>query len=264
MVRTSRNLRLLVLALLFAAFCAYSRGDRDPIRISVSANLTAEMPRTILWAWEEPEDLRAADPERVGVAFLADRVFIGENVIVIPRRQPILVPPGIWAEAVVRLEAANSFQDDAATRRATADAILTAARLPGIRAVQVDFDAAPSQRDFYAGVLRDVRAALPQGERLEMTALVSWCSKSESWLHALPVDAAIPMDFRLGRHVGTWGVREPLCMGTIGVSTDEPSIRPAQISPDEVTYVFAPRPFTSEQLALLNQGKIPNDRKGAR
>jgi hypothetical protein len=53
-------------------------------------------------------------------------------------------------------------------------------------------------------------------------------------------------------------------MGTIGLSTDEPSTRPAQISPDEVLYVFAPRPFTADQLALLNQGKIPNDRKGAR
>jgi hypothetical protein len=264
MARTSRNLRLLVLGLLFAAFCTHSHGDRDPTRISVSAHFPAQMPRTILWAWEEPEDLRAADPERVGVAFLADRVFIGANVIAIPRRQPILVPPGIWAEAVVRLEAANSFQDDAETRRATADAILKAARLPGIRAVQVDFDATPAQRMFYAEVLREVRAGLPPGERLEMTALVSWCSLSEGWLHALPVDAAIPMNFRLGRHVGVWGVQEPLCMGTIGVSTDEPSTRPAQSSAHDVTYVFAPRSFTARQLTLLNQGKIPNDRKGAR
>jgi hypothetical protein len=264
MARSPRNIRLPVLALLFAAFCAHSLGDRDPFRLSASAHFPAAMPRMVLWAWEEPEDLRAADPQRLGVAFLAERVFVGNRVSSIPRRQPILVPQGMWAEAVVRMEAAESFQDEAGTRSETAEAILRAARLPGIRAVQVDFDATPAQRSFYAEVLHQVRVGMPPGERLEMTALVSWCSQSEGWLRSLPVDAAIPMEFRLGRHVGAWGVREPLCMGAIGVSTDEASTRLAQLMRNQITYVFAPRPFTSEQMALLNQGKVPTDAKGAR
>jgi Protein of unknown function (DUF3142) len=264
MARSPRNFRLLLLALPFAAFCAHSLGDRDPFRLSAGAHFPGAMPRIVLWAWEEPEDLRSADPQRLGVAFLAERVFIGDRVRALPRRQPILVPQCIWAEAVVRLEASDSFHDEAATRIETVDAILTAAHLPGIRAVQIDFDATPAQRPFYAEVLRQVRAGLPTGERLEMTALVSWCSQREGWLRALPVDAAIPMEFRLGRHVGNWGVREPLCAGAIGVSTDEPSSRPTELIPNQITYVFAPRPFTAEQLALLNQGKVPNNAKGAR
>jgi len=264
MIRIARTHRALILALILSALCLQTRGDRDPINVSAAHLFPAAMPRTVLWAWEEPEDLRAADPGRVGVAFLASRVFVGDRVSIVPRRQLILVPPGIWAEAVVRVETGAAFHDGPATRGATADAILTAARLPGIRALQIDFDAAQSQHAFYADVLRQVRAGLPRDERLEITALVSWCAQRQGWLRALPVDAAIPMEFRLGRHAGLWTVREPLCAGAIGVSTDEPANRPTQILPNRITYVFAPRPFTGGQLALLNQGHIPNDSKGAR
>lgn len=264
MARSPRILRLCLLALILATLCARTRGDRDPIGISAAHLFPANMPRTILWAWEEPEDLRAVDPARVGVAFLAARVFVGDRVSSVPRRQPILVPPGIWAEAVVRVEATAAFHDNDATRSATANAIISAAQLPGIRAVEIDFDATQSQRAFYADVLRQVRAALPSGERLDITALASWCAQSNGWLHGLPIDAAVPMNFRLGRHTGMWGVREPLCAGAIGVSTDEPANRPAAAQPNRVTYIFSPRPFTGPQLALLNQGNIPNDAKGAR
>jgi len=260
MPRFPRQLRPAVLGIILAALCLHTRGDRtaQPRPAVTPAN----KPHIILWAWEEPEDLRTADTHSVGVAFLAERVFIGNEVSVIPRRQRILVPQGIWAEAVFRIEPGAEFQDDPAIRQATADAILNAAHLPGLRAVQVDFDAAQSQRAFYAGVLRRVRAGLPPGERLEITALVSWCSQSEGWLHALPIDAAVPMDFRLGRHIGDWGTREPLCADDIGIATDEPSNWPEIVN--QTIYVFAPRPFTGPQLALLNQGKIPNDLKGAR
>ena len=60
----------------------------------------------MIWAWEEPEDLRGIDPRRVGVAFLTERVFLGRVAKVIPRRQRILAPDGVYAVAVVRLEGA--------------------------------------------------------------------------------------------------------------------------------------------------------------
>ncbi len=261
MLRSPRHVRPLILALIFAALCLHTRGGRTPQPRPTA--ISANKPHIVLWAWEEPEDLRTADPHRVGVAFLAERVFIGKQVSVIPRHQKILVPQGTWTEAVVRLEPDAEFHDDPATRSATADVILKAAHLPGLRALQVDFDAAQSQRAFYADVLRQVRAGLPTGERLEITALVSWCSQSQGWLHALPVDAAVPMDFRLGRHIGDWATREPLCAGNVGISTDEPLNRPEE-NANQTMYVFAPRPFTGPQLAMLNQGKIPNDPKGAR
>jgi hypothetical protein len=82
---------------------------------------------------------------------------------VAPRRQRILAPDGVYAVAVVRVEAERGFVDSNFLRAETADAVLRAAVLPGVRGVQVDFDATDSQRDFYAEVLRRVRARLPRG-----------------------------------------------------------------------------------------------------
>jgi hypothetical protein len=213
-------------------------------------------PPTIVWAWEEPEDLRALDPARTGVAFLAERVSLGNVVQVVPRRQPILVPGSVYAVAVARIEVGSGFRDSPALRQQTAAALLRAAALPGIRAVQVDFDATASQRDFYADVLRRIRADLPPQLGLTMTALVSWCAESDGWLDGLPVDAAVPMYFRLGRHLGRWRVREPLCVGNVGVSTDEPGSAP-RLGPADRAYVFSPRPWTPDQLARLNRSGFP-------
>lgn len=262
--RRAINIALLV-AVLFVS--AGLHGDRDATAAAGPHRL-AGLPPIVLWAWEEPEDLRAIDPQRVGVAFLADRVFVGNKVTVVPRHQRILVPGSIWAEAVVRIEASRDFEDSETTRRATAGAVLGAARLPGIRGVEVDFDATPPQYAFYADVLRQVRAALPTGEGLEITALASWCAQPEGWMHTLPIDFAVPMNFRMGEHVGSWPVREPLCASAVGFSTDEPAQQQAifaAASPGRRTvYIFSPRPWTESQLAALNRGRIPQDVRGAR
>lgn len=245
------------------------RGDgAGPGNAAPDAHSLAGAPPIVLWAWEEPEDLRTADPAHVGVAFLAERVFVGSKVEIVRRHQRILTPGSIWAEAVIRIEATRAFEDNATTRRAAADAVLQAAHLPGIRGVQIDFDATAQQRAFYAEVLRQVRAALPAGEHLEITALVSWCAQPQSWIHALPVDLAVPMNFRLGEHVGAWVVREPLCAGATGISTDEPEGQASALAATPVqkrtVFLFAPLPWTADQLAALNRGNVPHDRRGAR
>jgi len=225
----------------------------------------AETPRMILWAWEEPEDLRGLDPQRAGVAFLAERIFLGSSVQVLPRRQRLRVPDGIWAEAVVRIEAGSSFRDSDALRKQTANALLQAASLPHIRSLQVDFDATQSQQAFYAEVLRRVRKKLPPTTGLSMTALVSWCSVEGGWMSGLPVSEAVPMYFRLGKHVGWWSIREPLCSRSLGISTDEPWTAP-DIQSGKTIYIFAPKPWTAEQLALANHNRFPlqslSDTKG--
>ncbi len=218
-------------------------------------------PAVMLWAWEEPEDLRGLDARRSGVAFLAERVFLVRDAVAVPRQQRILVPEGVWAEAVVRFEAERGFQDSAVLREQTARAVLRVAALSGVRGVQVDFDATQSQRSFYTDVLRRVRAGLPKGEGLSMTALVSWCSVEDGWMRGLPVDAAVPMYFQMGKHVGWWSVREPLCEGSVGVATDEPWMGGEMRSGQRV-YVFAPRPWTAEQLALVNRGRFPTEQRG--
>jgi hypothetical protein len=91
---------------------------------------------------------------------------------------------------------------------------------------------------------------------LTMTALVSWCSSPDGWLRDLPVDAAVPMYFRLGKHAGAWEIGEPLCAGTVGVSLDERGTAPEYIGGVR-TYVFSPRPWTGQQLAVLNREGFP-------
>ena len=63
-------------------------------------------PRLVLWAWEEPEDLRFLDTGHVGVAFLASTVNLnGEKASIRPRFQRLLVPDDAKLIAVVRIEA---------------------------------------------------------------------------------------------------------------------------------------------------------------
>lgn len=258
--RTGLSLAILLLVSLYVASLLWGDFAR-PLGHSSAAKSAGAAPATILWAWEEHEDLRAIDLQRIGVAFLAERVFLGETVQVYPRRQSILVSDRAYAVAVIRLEAASGFVDSDELRAETADAVLRAATLPAIRGIQVDFDAAASQRQFYADVLRRVRSRLPAQMGLTITALVSWCASPDGWLRNLPVDAAVPMYFRLGKHAGQWEVHEPLCLGNIGTSIDEPGLTPGAVDQSR-TYLFAPRPWTAEQIAILNQNRFPIQSRG--
>ncbi len=250
-------------------------GDaRETARAAAAISRPAGAPAVMLWAWEEPEDLRLLDARRAGVAFLAERVFLGEDATVVPRRQSIRVPDGIWAEAVVRMEVGPGFKDTEKMRAETAQAVLRAASLEKIRGLQIDFDATASQQTFYADVLRRVRAGMPRGMRLNMTALVSWCSATAAdgvkadWLRALPVDGAVAMYFRLGALRGQWQLHEPLCAGAVGVSTDEAALALQRVGPELQAgghvYLFAPRPWTQQQIAVVNGGGFPEDRNHER
>lgn len=211
----------------------------------------------MLWAWETAEDLTGLDTHQVGVAFLARQLLVGSQVKVRPRYQPLRVPPGTWLIAVVRVEVPPHTAPGKDEVMPTAQAIVEAARLPNVRALQVDFDAVASQRAFYANVLRDVRMALPSGFPLSMTALVSWCGR-DSWLNGLPVNEAVPMFFRMGGPASTRAtaprsqaaIIEPLCSGAAGLATDEawPELRPAQR-----VYLFRPGSWTKNEIAQVNK-----------
>ena len=61
-------------------------------------------PRTILWAWERPEDLRFLDPRQVGVAYLAATLDLPDGrVLVRPRFQPLRVPDSVSCSARISL-----------------------------------------------------------------------------------------------------------------------------------------------------------------
>jgi hypothetical protein len=238
----------LSVALATVVLCAPHAGDGSIGR----AATFARAPDVVLWAWEQPQDLSFIDPARVGIAFLARTVTIAvDGVRMRPRMQPLRVPPATAAIAVARIET----RDDPAPSRLEAlrpdvvAAIADLARLPGIAAVQVDYDAPRSQRTFYRALLADLRRALPDSLALSMTALASWCV-GDRWLDGIDVDEAVPMVFRMGadarvvRHAlarGDFPCAE--CRTSIGIATDEAA--PPRLHGRRV-YVFHPGPWTPE------------------
>lgn len=199
-------------------------------------------PRLMLWAWERPEDLRFLDPEKTGVAFLAETIQIQDGrATARPRLQPLQIAPGTKLMAVVRIEMSGA----APATDEVSGLVLRTVSLPGLSALQLDFDALFSQRGFYRQLVSEVRARLPSTMPLSMTALVSWCV-SDNWINGLPVAEAVPMYFRMGPEPLLRSVqsRSALCGTSVGLSTDE-LIR---VPLNGRVYLFHPRPWTPEAL----------------
>lgn len=197
-------------------------------------------PRLILWAWESPQRLDFIDPHEAGVAFLAKTILLrNHEAIVHPRLQPLKVPPGTALIAVVRLESSGGDLPRAAE---VAPAIAELSDAPGIRALQIDFDARASERPFYRDLIGQVKHRLPERFPLSITALASWCN-GDGWIAALPVSDAVPMLFRMGAERYRPGdhFRVPLCQSSVGVSMDEPV---ARLPRGRRVYVFHPGPWT--------------------
>ena len=192
-------------------------------------DLDAEMPRTVLWAWERPEDLTFADPGKYGVAFLAQTIFLkGSDVIHKPRRQPLAVSPGAYVIAVTRIETAKETSARPSLDRRmiaeTSSLIRRTMELSDVKGIQVDFDAVVSEREFYLALMNDIRSNLPVETKLTMTSLASWCA-GDAWFNSFPVSEAVPMVFHMGadsdkirtflKNGNDWD--EPLCRGSYGL-----------------------------------------------
>jgi hypothetical protein len=165
-------------------------------------------PRLVYWAWERPEDLRFLDAKAEGVAFLARSVeLLPDSVRVQPRMQPLYLGPGIQVVAVVRI---FSRADKPAALTAqqlseTLQALLAATREPAVTALQIDFDARVSERAFYSQLLAELRR----------------------------------------NYLGSTGAfPEPLCRGSLGISTGE--WWPNPVHSRTRVYVFHQGPWTQE------------------
>lgn len=230
-----------------------SRNRADEIKI----------PPVVLWAWERPEDLESLDPQKVAVAFLAQTLILrGDEVEFRPRRQPLKVSPATKLIAVTRIESAKTTGDHALLGGSQKEQLITLIsktfELKNVAAIQVDFDAAVSERDFYRELLEGLRQKLPDHVPLSMTALASFCL-GDRWLEDLPVDEAVPMIFRMGeddqsikRYLAKGNdFAEPLCRKSYGIATDEPLT--AKIDRARRVYVFNTRAWTQDDLVALSE-----------
>lgn len=196
----------------------------------------------IPWVWERREDLRFLG-EHHTVAYYAGLITLdGARVAVEPRRNPLLLAPNTHRIAVVRIETKHP-RLDAQQRRETMDAIQRLFR--AAEELQIDFDAAKSERAFYRALLFDIRKRIDAP--LTITALASWCA-GDRWMHDLPVDDAIPMLFRMGADARAIRARlargedfaEPRCRASVGISLDEKTAAPR----GRRVWVFHSEPWT--------------------
>ncbi|MBV8811024.1 MAG: DUF3142 domain-containing protein [Acidobacteriaceae bacterium] len=211
-----RRLRLIAPLFVVVLFIAMTlgcghHGSPDPL---------PGMPRLVLWAWERPEHLEYIVPSATGVAYLAGTVSLARSEVQAqPRLQPLFVPDRTPVIAVIRIETDSGRL---APVSEVSKAIAGLAARTGLRAVQIDFDARRSQRQYYRDLITQLRREIPDKLPLEMTALVSWC-RDDNWINGLEVAEAVPMFFRMGMdpHATTEHLREPLCLSSFGISTDE-------------------------------------------
>ena len=221
------------------------------------------LPRLFLWAWERREDLSFVDPDQVGVAYLAGTVRLrGDETLWLPRMQPLGVPEGAAVVGVVRVEWSPKRPPacSAAQAERLSNLLLRVAAKPGLRGLQVDYDAPLSQRSFYRSVLQRVRGGLRPDELLSVTALASW-RLDEGWACSLPVDEAVVMLFRMGPAASE--VRRQIREGVapcsarpdaFGVSLDEAApVLPA----GGRLYCFNRRSWTSGDLHRLKENYLP-------
>jgi hypothetical protein len=252
--------RATILFLIFALFLlsAGCRAKRE-----VNSRLSVEMPSKILWAWERPEDLRFIDSSKFGVAFLAQTLIMQkEDVVFRPRRQPLEVTPGTYLIAVTRIETVKENNKRATLsgeqKTKLISLITKTLELPDVKAVQIDFDATVSERNFYKSLVVDLQKQLPENIPLTMTSLASWCV-GDAWFNDFPIDEAVPMAFEMGaddksirnflEKENDW--REPLCRGSYGISVDAPLN--VKFKSNRRFYYFKAKAWQESDLEKLNQ-----------
>jgi hypothetical protein len=241
-----------------------------PVVASVVAPArTYTAPARYVWVGDRSEDLRFL-PADTGVALVQTSIELeGSAVRVRPRATSLVTPAGAEVLPVVHVDAFSRWHAllTAHQEDVLVDAVVDAARRSGGRTVQIDFEALPSQREFYRRVLARVRMRLPT-TRISITALASWCM-NDRWLQTAPVDEVVAMAFRMGRDAPAY--RERIAQyarwpaaecGSTGIATDEPALRlPAY----RTLYLFSPTPWTAQQWrALQPQPYQPHEPFGSR
>jgi hypothetical protein len=227
--------------------------------LSVAGAAWAGPTRLVLWAWERPEDLRFAGPNVEVAAQTGFVLLSGSQVLARGRRFPLRVAAGQPRTAVVHVQIDRRVRLawTPAQRQAAAEAVLRYAAQPWARRVQVDFEVRRSERGVLLDLLRDVRAGLPRGMPLSMTALASWC-ETERWLDAAPVDEIAPMLFRMGPPGAAMRARlaagrdfaDPRCRKAVAISADTPLPR---VPTQRRIYLFSPRSWTAADYDLVRR-----------
>jgi len=213
-----------------------------------------QLPQIVVWAWDRAEDLRFLGERPghdVGVAYLAATIVIaGDRVARLSRGSALALPENVPAIPVVRIEADLGPPSILGESQRAELRRLLASEVRG-GALQIDFEARASERDFYRRLLVELRNDLGPQVGLSVTALASFCL-GDRWMADLPVDEIVPMFYRLGaegrrlRAALRSGVDlASECRAAHGLILDEPMVLPP--TPRRL-YLFSPTAWREESL----------------
>ena len=248
--RRASYLCVLTLILAGAAAISIARFNQDTVQNQGSSPIS---PDYYLWAWRRTEDLSFIDSDRIKAAIWTGTIHWDRNRLLVDYRlNPITYPASTDVVAVSRLEI-TGIPDHEATAEIARALVELGTTFDPVE-YQIDFDARRSQRSFYARLLDEVRGRIGN-TALSITALASWCFH-DAWIEGLPVDAVVPMIYRMGPEGDS--IRERLvrdrrfpaaiCRGNIGYSSDEPL---APVDGLERVFLFHPRPWNESRLAEM-------------
>lgn len=206
-------------------------------------------PSLMLWAWEYPCDLQFVSSKDAGVAFLAGRLYLtADSVLVRLRIESLKLNGDVYKMAVVRIET-DQRQPPTFSQKQQEDLIskiIDILSIKPVQSLQIDFDARQSERSFYARVLQDLVKRLPVGMPLSITSLASWCL-GDPWLKALPCNEVVPMFFSMGKDrervltmlKSDHSLLHLSAKTSIGLSIDEPDVLAALPKLSERIYLFS-------------------------
>jgi hypothetical protein len=219
------------------------------------------LPPLMLWVWQAPQDLRGLDAQKIGVAVYVGTITINAfDVSTKANSARMIIPDHLYKMAVVHINVIpyrKAVLDQNVINKVVAN-ILLLFHNSNMPALQLDFSATNSQRDFYAQVIRQVKQQLDPKVYLSITALASWCV-GDRWIaeQRLPVDLVVPMYFSLAqkpwdkfRFVQGFPSRmnalAPECRNAIGVATFETWNLP--LHADVPVFVFTRGSWTREKI----------------
>lgn len=230
------------------------------------STVAASIARGVAWIWPGSNGPKPARSDglvyREAAVLVESLVLRARGVEHAGRTQPLVLPAGVRLLPVVHVEAAGDAPADFTP--AQREAILAAVRRQagiasaGAGVLQVDFEAPAREREAYRSLIAAVRAALPPGVRLSVTALVHWCAQGD-WLDHLPVDEVVPMLFRLGPQADDWRRRfqqgdatlARRCRGpALGFATNDP--------PPSALLARTARPYWFDEALWSNPSRPPN------
>jgi hypothetical protein len=247
-------------ALVALAVLAFDTG-RSARTPATRAEVATSLARGVAWIWPDSNGPRGAAAYGEAAVLVESLVLRAQGVEHGGRTQSLALPAGVRVVPVLHVEAAADAPD--ALTPAQRDAILAAVRrhaevaASGAGLLQLDFEAPARQREAYRALVAQVRAALPAGVRLGVTALAHWCLQGD-WLDRLPVDEVVPMLYRLGPDAASWRRRftrddtslARRCRGpALGFATNDP--------PPAALLARITRPYWFDESAWSNPSRPP-------